>query len=42
MIELLHSVRRRLEAVPYWILALPLRGAVAAVFWNSAMTKLAN
>ena len=33
---------RRLDAVPYWALALPLRFAVAAVFWNSAMTKLAN
>jgi putative oxidoreductase len=33
---------RRLESVPYWLLALPLRLAVATVFWNSAMTKLAN
>jgi putative oxidoreductase len=33
---------RRLESVPYWLLALPLRFAVATVFWNSAMTKLAN
>lgn len=32
----------RLDAVPYWLLALPLRLAVATVFWNSAMTKLAN
>jgi putative oxidoreductase len=31
-----------LERVPYWLLALPLRAAVATVFWNSAMTKLAN
>lgn len=31
-----------LERVPYTILALPLRFAVATVFWNSAMTKLAN
>ena len=31
-----------LEAVPYSLLALPLRLAVATVFWNSAMTKLAN
>ena len=31
-----------LESVPYWALALPLRLAVATVFWNSAMTKLAN
>ena len=31
-----------LERVPYWLLAIPLRLAVATVFWNSAMTKLAN
>jgi putative oxidoreductase len=31
-----------LDGVPYWVLALPLRFAVATVFWNSAMTKLAN
>ena len=33
---------RRLESVPYAFLAIPLRLAVATVFWNSAMTKLAN
>ncbi len=31
-----------LERVPYTILALPLRLAIATVFWNSAMTKLAD
>jgi putative oxidoreductase len=31
-----------LERVPYALLATPLRFAVATVFWNSAMTKLAN
>src|SRR5262249_25031265 len=31
-----------LDAVPYTVLAIPLRLAVATVFWNSAMTKLAN
>lgn len=31
-----------LERVPYTVLALPLRFAVATIFWNSAMTKLAN
>lgn len=31
-----------LERVPYSLLALPLRFAVATVFWNSAMTKLAD
>jgi putative oxidoreductase len=42
MKELMWAVRARLEAVPYWILALPLRAGVAMIFWNSAMTKLAN
>jgi putative oxidoreductase len=40
--NLLGRVRRRLDAVPYSLLAIPLRLAVATVFWNSAMTKLAN
>jgi len=31
-----------LESVPYSLLALPLRCAVATVFWNSGTTKLAN
>ena len=31
-----------LDHIPYAILAIPLRLAVATVFWNSAMTKLAN
>jgi putative oxidoreductase len=31
-----------LNRVPYAALALPLRVAVATVFWNSAMAKLAN
>lgn len=31
-----------LECVPYSLLALPLRLAVATIFWNSAMTKLSN
>jgi len=35
-------IRNGLEAVPYALLALPLRFAVATVFWNSGMTKLAN
>ena len=33
---------RWLDRVPYAVLAIPLRVAVAAVFWNSGMTKLAN
>ncbi len=31
-----------LERVPYSVLALPLRLAVATIFWNSGMTKIAN
>lgn len=31
-----------IERVPYTLLALPLRVGAAAVFWNSAMAKLAN
>ena len=33
---------RALDAVPYALLGLPLRVAVATVFWRSAMVKLAN
>jgi putative oxidoreductase len=40
--SLVGRILRGLESVPYWLLALPLRFAVATVFWNSAMTKLAN
>ena len=35
-------VRAWLEAVPYWVLALPLRFGVAWIFWNSAQVKLIN
>jgi putative oxidoreductase len=31
-----------LESIPYTLLAIPLRVAVATVFWNSGMTKLPN
>ncbi|MDE1904331.1 MAG: DoxX family protein [Alphaproteobacteria bacterium] len=33
---------RQLDNVPYTLLAIPLRVAVAVVFWNSAMAHLAN
>ena len=33
---------RQFDRVPYAVLALPLRFAVATVFWNSGMTKLAD
>lgn len=42
MAHLLARIRNRLEAVPYAVLALPLRLAVASVFWHSAVAKLDN
>lgn len=42
VLSLLVRLRAILESVPYWLLALPLRFAVATVFWNSGMTKLAS
>jgi len=42
VLSLLVRLRAILEGVPYWLLALPLRLAVATVFWNSGMTKLAS
>ena len=39
---LLGRARHWLQAVPYALLALPLRLALATVFWNSGSTKLAN
>ena len=42
MIKLLQRLRAALERVPYAWLALPLRLAVATVFWMSGLTKLAN
>jgi putative oxidoreductase len=38
----LARLRAVLEAIPYSVLALPLRFAVATVFWNSGTTKLAS
>src|SRR5580658_4641484 len=35
-------LRALLEAIPYSVLALPMRFAVATVFWNSGTTKLAS
>jgi putative oxidoreductase len=42
VVALLGRVIAWLESVPYSLLALPLRFAVATVFWNSGTTKLAN
>jgi putative oxidoreductase len=41
-LTLISRVLHWLEGVPGSVLAIPLRLAVATVFWNSAMTKLAN
>ena len=40
--RLISTVTGRLNSVPYWVLALPARLAIATVFWNSGMAKLAN
>jgi putative oxidoreductase len=40
--KLLLLVLARLEAIPYWVLAVPLRFAVAWIFWSSAQVKLIN
>jgi putative oxidoreductase len=40
--KLLLLVLYRLETIPYWVLAIPLRFAVAWIFWSSAQVKLIN
>lgn len=42
MMTLLQRATGALERVPYAVLAVPLRLAVATVFWRSGQTKLAN
>ena len=42
LIDMAQQAWRWLDAVPYALLAIPLRLAVATVFWNSAMAHLAN
>jgi putative oxidoreductase len=42
IVSWLERVRESLNSVPYALLALPLRAAVATVFWNSGTTKLAS
>jgi putative oxidoreductase len=41
-VEVIGQAYRALERIPYGVLAIPLRVAVATVFWNSGMTKLAD
>ena len=40
--KLLVLVLAWLEAIPYWVLAIPLRLGVAWIFWSSAQVKLMN
>jgi putative oxidoreductase len=40
--EIIGCAIRSLDRVPYALLAIPLRFSVATIFWNSAMSKLAN
>jgi putative oxidoreductase len=42
LVRRIEWVRSVLNAVPYTVLALPLRAAIATVFWNSGTTKLAS
>jgi putative oxidoreductase len=42
LLLLIGRILEWLEGVPYWLLALPLRAAVAVIFWDSATTHLAN
>ena len=42
VVALAGNAIRWLDRIPYAVLALPLRLAVATVFWNSAETHLAN
>ena len=42
LLNVIDSTIGLLDRVPYALLALPLRVGAATVFWNSAMTKLAN
>ncbi|MGH6717237.1 MAG: DoxX family protein [Bradyrhizobium sp.] len=42
MMDSVRQALRWLDRIPYTLLAIPLRFAVATVFWNSAMAHLAN
>ncbi|MGH8129083.1 MAG: DoxX family protein [Gammaproteobacteria bacterium] len=42
MMDPVRQALRWLDHISYTLLAIPLRFAVATVFWNSAMTHLAN
>ena len=42
LIELSRRVLTWLDSIPYTLLAIPLRLAIATVFWNSAQAHMAN
>ena len=42
MLAWIGRLLRWLDGIPYTLLAIPLRFAIATVFWNSAMAHLAN
>ncbi len=42
VVALAKQVLHWLDGIPYTLLAIPLRFAIATVFWNSGMTKLRN
>jgi putative oxidoreductase len=42
MLAWIGRLLRWLDGIPYTLLAIPLRLAIATVFWNSAMAHLAN
>jgi len=42
LVETSRRVVNWLDGIPYTLLAIPLRIAIATVFWNSGMTKLPN
>jgi len=42
LLRIIRQIFDRLDRVPYGLLAIPLRLAVATVFWDSAMVHLAN
>ncbi len=39
---LFNRALRALDRIPYWLIAIPLRLAVAEVFWSSALTHVAS
>lgn len=42
IVALVARILRALDRIPYWLIAIPLRVAVAEVFWSSALTHVAS